>query len=69
VLGEGQYFGELGLLGAGTRRATVRAAHDNGVVEVVALDKGEFTALLSESEGTRADVQQVAGQRLATSAA
>jgi len=69
VLGEGQYFGELGLLGAGTRRATVRAAHDNGVVEVVALDRNEFATLLEASEGTRADVRQVAQQRLAGSAA
>ncbi|GAB4440839.1 MAG: hypothetical protein OHK0015_37400 [Chloroflexi bacterium OHK40] len=69
VLGEGQYFGELGLLGDGTRRATVRAAHDNGLVEVVALDKGEFHALLAASEGTRTDVQRVAQQRLAASGA
>jgi ABC-type lipoprotein export system ATPase subunit len=69
VLGEGAYFGELGLLGDGHRRATVRAAHDNGVVEVVALDKSEFQALMAASEGTRADVERTAERRLAGSAA
>jgi ABC-type lipoprotein export system ATPase subunit len=69
VLGEGAYFGELGLMGDGQRRATVRAAHDNGTVEVVALDKGEFEALLAMSEGTRADVERTAEHRLATSGA
>ncbi len=65
VLGEGQYFGEQALLGGGVRNATVRAAHDNGVVEVVALDRNEFHALLAESEGTRADVERVAAERRA----
>ena len=69
VLGEGQYFGELALLNDKERRATVRAAHDNGPVEVVALDRGEFHALLAESEATRIDVTRVAEQRLAASAA
>ena len=69
VLGEGQYFGELGLLGDTERRATVRAAHDNGTVEVVALDQNEFNTLLAESEATRLDVTRVAEQRLAASAA
>lgn len=65
VLNEGQYFGALGLMGGGTRRVTVRATHNNGQVEVVALDKNEFQALLTDSEATRADVERVAGQRLA----
>ncbi|NTU81935.1 MAG: cyclic nucleotide-binding domain-containing protein, partial [Chloroflexales bacterium] len=69
LLGEGQYFGEIGLMGDGTRRATVRAAHDNGTVEVVALDKNEFQALLSESEGTRRDVERVAEERIAANVA
>ncbi len=69
VLGEGQYFGELGLLGGGSRRATVRAAHDGGIVEVVALDRNEFHALLAESEGTRADVERVAEERRAANTA
>jgi ABC-type lipoprotein export system ATPase subunit len=68
VLEQGQYFGELGLLGGGTRRATVRAAHDNGPVQVVALDRNEFQALLTESEGTRADVERIAEQRRAVGA-
>ena len=68
VLGEGQYFGELALLGDTERRATVRAAHDNGTVEVVALDHNEFHALLADSEATRLDVTRVAEQRLTTSA-
>jgi|APCry1669189070_1035195.scaffolds.fasta_scaffold00068_3 ABC-type lipoprotein export system ATPase subunit len=66
VLGEGQYFGELALLSDTARRATVRAAHDNGPVEVVALDHSEFHALLAESEPTRVDVERVAGERLAS---
>jgi ABC-type lipoprotein export system ATPase subunit len=65
VLGEGQYFGEQALLGGGVRNATVRAAHDNGPVEVVALDRSEFHALLEESAGTRADVERVAAERRA----
>ncbi len=69
VLGEGQYFGEVGLLGDTARRATVRAAHDNGTVEVVALDRDEFHALLAASEATRRDVTMVAEQRLAAGAA
>jgi ABC-type lipoprotein export system ATPase subunit len=68
VLGQGQYFGELGLLGDGSRRATVRAAHNDGPVEVVALDKDEFHALLATSEATRADVERVADQRMANGA-
>jgi len=68
VLGEGQYFGELALLSDTARRATVRAAHDNGPVEVVALDHSEFHALLDESEATRADVERVAGERLSARA-
>ncbi len=69
VLGEGQYFGELALLNDKERRATVRAAHDNGQVEVVALDHNEFHALMADSEATRLDVARVAEQRLAASAA
>ncbi|RRR69294.1 MAG: ATP-binding cassette domain-containing protein [Candidatus Viridilinea halotolerans] len=63
VLTQGQYFGELGLLDDNTRRATVRAAHDGGDVEVVALDSAEFHALLAACDGTRADVERIAGQR------
>ncbi|PDW04285.1 ABC transporter ATP-binding protein [Candidatus Viridilinea mediisalina] len=64
VLNQGQYFGELGLLDAdGMRRATVRAAHAGDEVEVVALDRAEFHAMLDACERTRADVEQVAGQR------
>lgn len=47
------------------RNATVRAAHDNGPVEVVALDRNEFHALLEESAGTRAHVERVAAERRA----
>ncbi|NTU80306.1 MAG: ATP-binding cassette domain-containing protein [Chloroflexales bacterium] len=67
-LGEGDYFGELALLSDTSRRATVRAAHDNGAVEVVALDHTEFHALLDDSEATRLDVTRVAEQRLSASA-
>ncbi len=69
VLNEGQYFGELALLGTSERRATVRAAHANGPVEVVALDHQEFHALLDSSEATRDDVTRLAEQRMLTGAA
>jgi ABC-type lipoprotein export system ATPase subunit len=64
VLSQGQYFGELGLLNGDARRATVRAAHDADSVEVVALDRAEFHALMDSSAATRADVERLAEQRM-----
>jgi CRP-like cAMP-binding protein len=44
-MGRGESFGELGLLGAHRRQATVRAADD---VELFEIDKGTFDRLLAE---------------------
>jgi ABC-type lipoprotein export system ATPase subunit len=61
-LSAGQYFGEIGLLRGGVRIATVRAAGETNV-EVVALDRDEFTSLLADSEATKAAIDRVANQR------
>jgi putative ABC transport system ATP-binding protein len=58
----GQYFGEIGLLRGGVRTATVRAASETSV-EVVALDREEFTSLIADSEATKAAIDHVADQR------
>jgi putative ABC transport system ATP-binding protein len=63
TLSAGQYFGEIGLLRGGARTASVRAAGEASV-EVVALDRQEFTSLIAESEATKAAIDRVATQRL-----
>lgn len=63
TLGEGQCFGEPALLSAGVRNATVRAAHTNGPVEVIVLDRSEFHALIAKAESVHADSERVAEQR------
>jgi sulfate-transporting ATPase len=62
TLGAGQYFGEIGLLRGGARTATVRAAGETSV-DVVALDRAEFSRLLAESEATKTAIDRVAEQR------
>jgi sulfate-transporting ATPase len=62
ALGAGQYFGEIGLLRGGARTATVRAAGETSV-DVVALDRAEFSRLLAESEATKTAIDRVAEQR------
>jgi ABC-type lipoprotein export system ATPase subunit len=64
----GQYFGEIGLLRGGVRTATVRAAGEASV-EVVALDREEFTGLITDSEATKAAIDRVAIQRVKENAA
>jgi energy-coupling factor transporter ATP-binding protein EcfA2 len=64
----GQYFGEIGLLRGGMRTATVRAGSEASV-EVVALDREEFTSLIAESEATKAAIDRVADQRFTENAA
>jgi ABC-type lipoprotein export system ATPase subunit/CRP-like cAMP-binding protein len=64
-LSSGQYFGEIGLLHAGRRTATVRAAGDEDtIVEVVAISRDLFTALLTESNMTRNEIILIMRQRL-----
>jgi CRP-like cAMP-binding protein len=43
-MGAGDYFGEVGLLAARTRTATVRAVSE---VRVVSLDRAQFQALVA----------------------
>jgi len=61
-LSAGQYFGEIGLLRGGVRTASVRAAGEASV-EVVALDREEFSSLIADSEAMKATINRVADQR------
>jgi CRP-like cAMP-binding protein len=61
-LEEGQYFGEVGLLRAGRRTASVRAAAGEPV-EVVTLDREDFERLIAESAATRADLDRAVVER------
>ena len=62
TMGVGQYFGEIELLHGGHNIATIRAGTNTGV-EVVMLDRGEFTRLVTESPNTAAAIDQVADLR------
>jgi len=62
TLSAGQYFGEIGLLRGGARTATVRAAGETSV-EVVALDREEFSSLIADSEAMKVAIDRVADQR------
>ncbi len=64
----GQYFGEIGLLRGGVRTASVRATGEASV-EVVALDREEFTSLIADSEATKVTIDRVANQRFNENAA
>ena len=64
TMGVGEYFGEIELLRGGKTIATIRAANDRAV-DVVALDRATFCALLGESESTRAAIDQVVDVRIA----
>jgi putative ABC transport system ATP-binding protein len=61
-LGEGSYFGEIGLVRGGRRTADVRASL-HAPVEVVSLDRESFERLLAESEPTRIEIDRVIEQR------
>src|SRR6266508_1794784 len=67
-LSAGQYFGEIGLLRGGVRTASVRAAGEASV-EVVALDREEFSSLIADSEATKVTIDRVADQRFSENVA
>jgi CRP-like cAMP-binding protein len=59
----GEYFGEIGLLHNQPRSATV-AASAEGELELLALNREDFLALIDESRGTEAQVAQEMIRRL-----
>ena len=61
-LGKGEVFGEMSLLHASARRATVTAATD---LEVLVLDPGEFSTLLARVPGLAKRLRALARTRLA----
>jgi CRP-like cAMP-binding protein len=63
-MGVGQYFGEIELLHGGANLATIRAGSDTGV-EVIALDRDEFSHMVAESPKTEEAIDQIADQRAA----
>jgi ABC-type lipoprotein export system ATPase subunit len=62
--GVGEYFGEVELMRGSQNIATVRAIAE-APVEVVSLDRQEFTSLLAESEVTRDAMAMIAEKRMA----
>ena len=67
--GPGQYFGEVEMVRGGKTLATVRAARENIPVEVLALDRESFIALMNESEETKKVINQVVQTRFAENVA
>jgi putative ABC transport system ATP-binding protein len=63
TLGRGQFFGEIEMLTGRPNLATIRAALDNGV-EVAVLDHAAFQQLVAESPTVRAQVEQIARERV-----
>jgi ABC-type lipoprotein export system ATPase subunit/CRP-like cAMP-binding protein len=61
-LHEGQYFGEMALLGDGLRTASVKASGETGV-SVVALDGEGFTEIINQSTALRQELSQIIDKR------
>lgn len=63
TLGEGDYFGEIGLLEGVPRTATVRASKDGGA-EVLIMDRSTFADFVSSSEQTEEEIAAVVRERV-----
>jgi ABC-type lipoprotein export system ATPase subunit len=63
TLGEGKYFGEIGLTKGTNASASVRASQKG--VEVAVLPKQIFSTLMNDSPSTRNEIHEVADLRLA----
>ncbi len=59
-LGAGQYFGEMALLNRAPRNATVRCIE---AMDVLSIQKGEFTSLIANLDVLRTQFEQTARQR------
>jgi ABC-type lipoprotein export system ATPase subunit len=62
-IGQGNYFGEMGLVMGGTSHATVRCPASREV-EVVSLEAADFKRLLDETPSISKEVMAIAGERL-----
>ncbi len=61
-LDSGQYFGEIGLLRGGKRRATVRAAPEGAFL--VAISRERFVKMMEESQLSKKDLARVMVRRM-----
>ena len=61
TLGENEYFGEIGIMTAGPRVATVRAL---SAVTLLAFEAGAFRELIARSESGRKEFDKVVRERL-----
>ena len=62
-LGRGDYFGEIGLLQAGTRTASIRVT-DEAEAKLMVIERESFQALMGESELTNTAIAQRFQQRV-----
>ncbi len=63
TMGQGQYFGEVGLLMGRTRSATIRVT-SAGEAMLMALDREMFQKLMVESEVTHSEIATIMRQRV-----